>query len=717
MSRLKTGKISHARYLFLGMGVLVGFSALLYGGEVFAQAAPTETNDTLQAFASILAVIVKLFSFIIIYVLQFVGPLMGTEYITSDQIMEHILPMWRFIRNITNIMFVVILLALSFTNLLAIGGQSQWSIKEKLPKVIFAIIAINFSLLVIRVLVDVVHVGTIAMLSITDTAIEHKTKSDILTTLMNEQGELCENAGESCREFIEWFDTYLCEVERDGQGAVIGYSRGGAAVDPNDCYFSFELPTEDGTATETNVILAFAVYFTALQQLPGLATVADNPDWTAVVDKTLFSLILGAAYGAAILATFVVLLLRMVMLWIFMVFSPLIVGVHILGLSSEFNPIEKFTTYLLIPLKVAAAFSVSFVMIATMFTVEVHDTYLVMGPALDMFAGHGVTGLFWEIATIVIFWKAAFWALSGTEAQGVVDTIKGGAEKAGSFVAKSTVLDKQFIPIPNENGGDGRTSLRTLFSVPDQFLRNYEDRQAQERRRDLSALGIGAADTFSDAVAEFSRAVNRDGGTWSQPQFQQQLTDFLSQLGGVTNMNNRSPEVLRALEALRSTRVGSNSTNARHLDEIITSVRNETLTPTDLEAALRGMGITDRSQLNRALGQAPPAPAPTAATGVETVQIGSQNIQVDMPDMRDQLDAHLSGGGNLDTEADIQSFARTFFDDPAIHGRITGGSDADRTALATRIRSEVNAARTRAGAAALPADIDANVIAAALGGI
>ena len=269
--------------------------------------------DILQNFGKMAAVMIHLLVAVFLLIVQFGGDLLGTEFITGDNIMVSLLPMWRFFRNITNIGFVLILLFIAASNLyssFASDGGGEWTIGKKLPKVIFAMIAVNFSLLFFRVAIDFVNVGTISILSITDRAIEEKDVSQFLDRKYDENGKKCEGGEDNCKEWRTWINSAMC---KDGQDGVKG----------SLCAFTKEEITEKNknfetlTATKKNVFLAFAVHLQHIESLPILASKLENI--TDVALNILFSLVMGVAYIAAMIAVMIALIVRMVMLWLFMI--------------------------------------------------------------------------------------------------------------------------------------------------------------------------------------------------------------------------------------------------------------------------------------------------------------------------------------------------------------------------------------------------------------
>ncbi len=453
---------------FLFFGLLTWIDP---GTIAFAQA-----NPTLQSFASILSHVIRMLTFFTLLFINFGGDLLGVEYITGDIPLGTITNLWIVIRNITNVIFVVILLFLVFSNMFSFGSNSNWTIKEKLPRVIIALIAINFSLLAFKVVIDGVNVGTNVILSIPQSVLANQDRDSIKKLLeqgVDEDGDHCHPPHDpsqpdpfpvghtyaglpnnpNCKEFYKRFNELLCPS--------------GDYLYDDQCVVYLNPPTTilANSQAAHNLMLAFGVYLYRLEQLPALA--AQIGSWSGVVTNVLFSGIMTLAFFVSLLAVFIVLIFRVVALWIFMVFSPLIIAAAIMGISKGGEGSKKFITYLLIPLKVAAAFSVTFIMISAMvgFTPPGSPVFVFLGPPLSGF-GNGMTGILWQIATIGIFWKLAFWAVEGTEAKFIVDSIKGGAERLGTAVARYATIDRPVIPYVRRDGTTGRVGLSAFIAPP-----------------------------------------------------------------------------------------------------------------------------------------------------------------------------------------------------------------------------------------------------------
>lgn len=549
--------------------VLAAFVVVQFLGPeaiVFAQ-----EESVLKDMAEFASVFINLFTFLSLLLLNFGGVLVGSEMVTGDVPMNAIQPMWVFIRNLTNIGFVVVLVFLAFSNLFASmtgeAGGGAWTIKEKLPKIIIALVAINFSLLGFKVAVDAIHVGTVAIFGIADTALEENDFMEIGDVLKkhywvekkkpspppSKKVELGpRKAGDSCQEeydekilnlpdgpekpkgtiltaeikddtenwlvcksFRETLNDVVCEDWRGHQDE--GDKGEEAAGDDSDCFFmineGYSTSLEPSTKSSQNLFMAFGSIFMHLERLPALA--ANLRSLGSVVDATIFSGILSLAYVVALAAVFIALLARIVVLWIAMVFSPLLIGASILGIGGGEGGgkiSSMVVTHLIMPIKVAAAFAVSFVMMLAMveFTGGVGGENLFwFGPALSQM-GQGEFAILWQIATIVIFWKVAFWAVEGTAADFIVQGIRTGAERVGGFVARAATIDRQIFSI----GEKGKVAFTTMLKMPAAIEADHAKKMTEDYQQLAGHMGWMDDKTkaASEALSKFRMNINELGG-------------------------------------------------------------------------------------------------------------------------------------------------------------------------------------------------------------
>ena len=531
------------------------------------------TQDTLQSFGEFAAVFINIFTFLSLLVLRLAGDLIGTDFITGDEAWNTLLPMWRYVRNLTNIGFVLMLVYLAFTNMIgSLAGDSKpswaWDIKSKLGPIIFAIIAINFSALLFRVAIDAVHMGSVAIFSIADDQLEaHSANStfrvlneskwrrvqihpdDIASTYLEDGStpmyiedvrgaatydEKIED--KSCSDLITneknspsisglTYEPNANNLQLQGSNEVRFWWTSARAYDEADkryipdpntvlicssfaeqinaqfcpdgkddgqCFFRFKTENyginemiQPKNPTAQNLFMAFGTVFMRIEQLPSLAANIDNI--FQVIDNTLFSAILSVAYVIALVALLIVLIVRVLILWLAIVFSPALLAATIMGIGGGGGDIaSKLTTYLLVPIKIAAAFAISFVMLAGMIEFRPAGSMgmFEFGPALSGLAVDEYA-IMWQIATIVIFWMAAKWALKDTYESSIVDGIFKGAETVGGYLAKSATIENQMFTI-RQKGGDGNTydvTLAGMLKAPKEVFKRKMDALDDESYR------------------------------------------------------------------------------------------------------------------------------------------------------------------------------------------------------------------------------------------
>ncbi len=449
-------------------------------------------SPALENFAQTMSALVHILTAATLILLQFMPPLWGTDLITGPDIIAALKPMWMFIRNIMNMVFVIVLLAVIMINLLTSGESSNWSIKAKLGKIILGLVAVNFSLLAVKVLVDATYVGTIGLLTIADTAIDAKGTKDVQEMMDlkvdTKKYTVCkdQSAGKPCTPVRDIINDTFCKSK-----------------DPNKDYCLFKVKDKIEVdqlqdPEKKNIILAFGVHFMRLESLPILA--ANSKSIWAVLDNALFSFVMAVAYILALVAVFVVLIVRVVMMWVMILLSPILVTGWVLGWSGDaFQQINgRFWNYLIVPMKVAAVFAFTFVLIATLDAVvpapQFYTEYIEPGAPLKPFWGdEKFKGwqFVWKIFIVVLFWKAVFLALKDIEdVQGVVQ----GIQNFGSGMAKTAMTwGADQIKIPG---------MGTLANVG-----NINQGMASARNRMRSDSGpTGLRESFTGGAQDTAKA-------------------------------------------------------------------------------------------------------------------------------------------------------------------------------------------------------------------
>ncbi len=454
-------KIFTSRYL------LWSFAAIVVASFMFPDVAfATEQgkSPTLENFGQIASQLVHVLTAAALLIIQFMPPVWGTDLITGDQIIEGLRPMWKFIRNAMNLVFVIVLILVAFANMLSNGGKQggsilqNWSIKSKLGPIILGLVAINFSLLMVKVLADAVYVVTTAIFSVADQAIASEGVQDVNAMFDMEVDtttfERCKKkhggSGGKCEKIRKLLNNTYC---------------GSKSTEKSPCFFKIKDKinvTQIVDPEKKNVVLAFGFFFMHLEMLPIVAAKAKNV--FDVLDDTLFSLIMAVAYLLAMIAAFIVMLIRVLMMWVFILLSPILVTAWVLGWTSQIGKLnEQFWAYLIVPVKIAAAFTFSFILIAVLDGItpspEHFTGYVDPGPPLKKFWGTNEGWKFvWKIFTVMLFWKTVFWAMEGLEgAQAITDKIQGFGTQLGKT---ALAFGADQIPI-----GGGKTAASLLSST------------------------------------------------------------------------------------------------------------------------------------------------------------------------------------------------------------------------------------------------------------
>lgn len=612
-------RLNLARFYKFGLTAVMCGAFLLMPELALAQTGAP--NEALQNFSQIAASLVHIISAVAIMIVQFMPSLWGSELITGPEVTEAYRFMWVYVRNLCNIAFVGMIMFVAIANMVTSGkGIKDWSIKSKLGPIILGLVAINFSMLIVRVMVDAVHVGTVALLAIADPVIEARGVENVsdfyARSVDTETFVPCEaGSGGNCKTIHEIVNNTFCPSGDTSEGTCLFKLKETSAIAGE---------AESMTAPEKrNIMLAFGTFFMKLESLPQLS--AGTNSLVGLLDSTVFSIVFGLAYLLALIAMFIVLLVRVVMMWLFIVISPVIVMSWTLGFSIG-KVGDQFWAYLLVPVKAAAALAFGFVMIAAMEGMLLPNSVFVNviepGPPLIKFWGPEEFGgwhMIWKILTVVLFWKVVFdVALSGLDGvSGITDKIKGFGTEAGKFTL-AAAGDQVSIPgINTEGGGLTLTDVLGGRASPTNFMRNMRNKFQQPGSTswgDASQNALGAGTVQSDVKTALNNLGAGASPTVARDRFTQKFTtDQL--VTGYVNANKDTKEGI--VEAIIRANGNNNRENL-----------NADMSTSKFEAALKRMEDKN-TDLFKASETAPdPAPTTPAAPGPVTVNAGGTAVTV-----------------------------------------------------------------------------------------
>ncbi|MGE3278591.1 MAG: hypothetical protein AB7J40_02195 [Candidatus Altimarinota bacterium] len=461
---------------------------------------------------------IKLLAGILWFVLYWMGDLMDNTFILEGQIGEKLRSVWVIVRNFVNIFFAIVLVVAALMNVIGYADEGgNYAMKKFIPKMALALIAVNFTFLACRLVLDLNNVITTAIFAIPRSV---TSISDI---------------GPSGTAGVRIFKNFKClssqstldqEMQRVGnlerQDAYKGVinSLGGVcfAVDPGPNGVNNPVIALDSSQfNKKDFVWTMATQFQGLHNLNKVSQLT-NPDFTGLTVNALFSIIFAVIYGAAYVAMFVILLARMVVLWITIMLSPLAaISIAIPDLlPEELNIQKKFLDHAFVPAKMAVPISFGYILISQMNIAIQTDSLIVQDKTLNLsesgeFAREtSITSLMYGAASVAIIWMGVFTASKDVIGSEFVNNwIKEPIQKAGSTVAKWPT----YLPILPVSGG---ASLQTVMTGIETYRKTIAEGR---RKRDLdiankylASLGIITSETRG-AVEEIERAIQRGNGT------------------------------------------------------------------------------------------------------------------------------------------------------------------------------------------------------------
>ncbi len=424
-------------------------------------------------------------------VLMMIGGLLNNELIFSNGMDQKLYDIWVQIRNLVNIVFVIVLVGIALYSVLGISSEgSQYSIKTMLPKLIIAIIAVNFSFLGVKVILDATTVVTTAIFAIPNTESVLDTGDNKMVNKVCEKMYGLENGsdGDKLKAKVDdlVYKSFATKgISPDVINKEMDASQIKAAIEAGDenlkKAFSDYKQTgttqvyceglKDGTLGLTstgkaffnqfksnNAAMAMAINMGGLLYLDLSSGVSIGSSVMELAISIIFSTVFYVIYMFAFLTLFLVLIARLAVVWISLAFSPvLVLGLAIPGVAQKvemFKTIQdSFVKHVTAPIVIAIAMSVGWVMLNTLsgtgFTTNSQPNAVLSGaiPGLPVPGLETIQSLIAAACTAAVVWLGATSAAKGTLAGGAVEAVGGLIKKAGTFVAKAPFLYTPLLPI------------------------------------------------------------------------------------------------------------------------------------------------------------------------------------------------------------------------------------------------------------------------------
>lgn len=462
-------------------GMLLMFIPTLAG----AQTVDTVITGVFQTF-NIILVGIQAFLWPILLML---GSLLNNDLLFSGGMQTILLNIWSAVRDFVNILFVLGLLGVAIYNIFG-GTKDDFAVKAVLPKIVVALIAVNFSFLICKVTLDAVNVITTSIYAI-PLASDSLAKYKDPTQLSELSKKVCDKVAKTPTG--QSGTNFLCQPPKGNTGDTNATQIKNELSDLGKTFF-----TTFG-ARSAGLIMAVE-----LMDIANIDNVAPGAvDLKSLTINTIFSMIFTIIYGTAFVALFAVMLVRVVVLWISIAISPLtFLGVAFEPVKNSLgdeDPLFKlFFPHAVAPIKVAIVLTIGMIMISQLkqispgaqFSTDPHSLGAVTSGAStlqDLIAG---------VATAAFIWLAAFRVLEKTKADFLVGPIKNAVQSFGTSVAKIPL----YMPVlPTGSGKVGLAAVPFAMQGPQGWI----DKQRSE-------LASKFGNKSEKAINELKGAKNAD---------------------------------------------------------------------------------------------------------------------------------------------------------------------------------------------------------------
>ncbi len=389
------------------------------------------------------------------FVFSFLIFLMDPRFIFEEGIMNILNEIWQLSRNLMNVVFAVALIGAAVYTVVTANKEF---VSSHLKTFILAVVLVNFSWFIPRVVIDIANVATATVYSIPTAMVAPGSECRYISTNINgclEPNPAGENFSCACKAVADFrLMPEPDEVNRlDGQNGW-------------ECPLAFcvrYIKLDANTSTKHGAVLnGLVVNHARLSQLGIITRVQQNND---IADLLLFILremvvvVLHIAILFPLAALLVALVIRIPVLWLTMAFMPFYFLSWVVPDEGPFGQLKSkaktiwdmFLKAALLPAAVAVPLSVGFIMANAGSRIQPAG---LEGITFNLIDGVGSFGqLLWVLMVMAVLWTATFEVLAIMTADmpgaGAINTIRETGVQAGKFAAEAPLSN---IPFPVGGG-------------------------------------------------------------------------------------------------------------------------------------------------------------------------------------------------------------------------------------------------------------------------
>ncbi len=531
-------------------------------------AQPADLGDITRQISLLLGV-QEFLSKLIWPVLVLIGGLMENDLLFANGMEEKLREIWIPMRNLVNILFVIVLVGLALYNVLGLA-EDNTSIKSMLPKIIVGIIAVNFSFVAIKVMLDGINVLTTSIFALPGNINEELAKitaDDNSPTIKRfclanngqnpsqmDDTDISDQKAKQEKEFKTYHEVAEGENYKDagikpgdqildmknkittvlGQAVLVEFEARVAAKLENSLCSGNKLTPLGKTFlshyNSRNAAFAMALNMGKIVFYSDVKLEkTDGQGIEAFFTNALFSVVLYLVYAASFLALFAVLLGRLVVMWLSIAVSPLLLLMiasptlkEKMGGLSKLS--EQFTKNAIAPLLISLSLTVGWIMLRAIQITDFGKAGAYIGGSFAINVGNGIPvaslstlqDFVVALGVIAVVWMGVFSAAEGTVAQFATDIIKQKVESAGKWVGSLPFKHMPIVPIQLPDHPHGQYENFTLSSVDTALSRLMDKDNSRSDNALLEAMGekIGKVEdvrtvTTPDTLLEHLNTMSR----------------------------------------------------------------------------------------------------------------------------------------------------------------------------------------------------------------
>ncbi len=542
------------------------------------------TNSIITQGSLIIGMIITAMNFLMWILFKMLEIVTDPDIIFNDGMRNVLFALWALFRNMVNVAFALLLIAGAIITVVTANTDR---VKGVLPKFVMAVILVNFSWFIPRVIFDVSQVVAYSVYQLPTWV---GNGADVCMTEEWGPGGMGPPARVPCKvvnemKFLKDTDTVIAEV--DGWDCTLK---------PLVCvqFKPYNSPEVRNRANKSSVI-----YNGLIINYARLRTLANVLDAGRVANQQpgdigallvwfvqiIVVLVIHIALFFPVLALVCAFFIRIPVLWLTMAFMPFVVlGFVVDQIKADTDKIsDTFIKAAFLPAIVGVPLSIGFILI-NIGSVAMPDIPG-MKIQLPLLAGlRNFTDLFWLMLSLGVLWKGVFMALE--RGPSIVNHFSAGIKGTGEAMGRVALKAPLSVPLP-------------FLSTSVLGLRNAA--RNVEANLDAAVAKQGAGKAQTELVDTHSKQLSSEG-------VKNFKTSVVSNVNQIINDPNSAATLKAAIAKLR-TDSPNLSPNASEEDALKAVFKN-------LENTGEKLDELTKQNLQRALKRPPPAaPAPTPPAG------------------------------------------------------------------------------------------------------